>query len=158
MKPKRATGPIDDREQPPLVLDGDADPTEVQVQDAQEREDDPQNGGEPLGAPSQPRDLARKLGHRSHFLRSGHNRRRGAVQPPSSSGPRNTARRGDRKVARLLDELDQAMVIAADGARGRHPRMVAIDSGKVKTSRLRRGRMPSSSRTKSPDSARRQQG
>ena len=111
-QPEHASGTLDGPQQPRLVEGGDAEAREVGLDGPQEREHDVQNGDQPTAAPLEAGEAAAQDRRLVAGARGGDDSGRPS-QPSRDRGPGHPEPRGDRRVARLLDEEDETMVVGA---------------------------------------------
>ena len=121
---EHALGTMDGAEQPGLLGRRDPQAGQVRLQDPQESEQDAQDGPQELVALLEARDPRPKYGRRGVGDGGRRHRPRRSSNPALRGRPRHAEPDRDGRVARLLDELDEPMVVDLLDALRLHPAKV----------------------------------
>jgi len=98
--------PVDRAEEATLALAlGNTPVGKVEAEGAHDREQDAQEGADPLDAAPEPRDLGDEVLLGKHRARNGDDARAAAAEPACGRGPGNARARREREVAGGPDEL-----------------------------------------------------
>ena len=134
-EPEDSARTINSADEALLVVGRDPELRESGLEDPGHREEHAQYRGEQANSPLELRDSKAQPRQRRLEFGNARHRRPSPSDPARSRRPRNAEPGGDGHVARVLDELDEAVVVRAVRAlRGHDPRIMP-KSGRGKTAR-----------------------